>query len=96
MVQLNPPYDKIAAANAQQGSPPDIDELNFLAQGDMTADPDMPVAFPYLDHFQCHFDIAVVVHLNGKRSVIPSMLTLRQAHSFFSLYDIHPDRNCIK
>ena len=33
VVQLNPPYDRFAAATAQQGSPPDIDELNFLARG---------------------------------------------------------------
>jgi hypothetical protein len=96
VVQLNPPFDKYAAATAQQGSPPDIDELNFLARGDMGADPDMAEDFPYLDHFQCHFDIAVVVHLGGKRSIVPPMLVLRSAHSFFSLYDIKPDKSCAK
>ena len=30
VVQLKPPYDRFAAATAQQGSPPDIDELNDL------------------------------------------------------------------
>jgi hypothetical protein len=94
VVQLNPPYDRFAAASAQQGSPPDIDELNFLARGDMAADADMAEIFPYLDHFQCHFDIAVVVRLGGKRSAVPPMLTLRHAGSFFSLYDIKPDRSC--
>lgn len=94
VVQLNPPYDRFAAASAQQGSPPDIDELAFLARGDMAADEDMAEIFPYLDHFQCHFDIAVVVHLGGKRSAVPPMLTLRHAGSFFSLYDIKPDRSC--
>jgi len=94
VVQLNPPYDRFAAASAQQGSPPDIDELTFLARGDMAADEDMAEIFPYLDHFQCHFDIAVVVHLGGKRSAVPPMLTLRHAGSFFSLYDIKPDRSC--
>ncbi|MDB5733715.1 MAG: putative rane protein of unknown function [Alphaproteobacteria bacterium] len=96
VVQLNPPYDSFAAASAQQGSPPDIDELNFLARGDMAADPDMAEIFPYLDHFQCHFDIAVVVHLGGRRSAVPPMLALRHAGSFFSLYDIRPDRSCAK
>ena len=46
---------------------------------------------PYLDHFQCHFDIAVVVHLDGKRTPVPPMLRLRHAGSFFSFYDILPD-----
>jgi hypothetical protein len=45
---------------------------------------------PYLDHFQCHFDIAVVVHLDGKRTPVPAMLRLRHAGSFFSFYDIVP------
>jgi len=49
---------------------------------------------PYLDHFQCHFDIAVVVHLGGKRTPVPPMLRLRQNGSFFSFYDILPDGSC--
>ncbi len=96
VVQLNLPYNQFAAASAQQGSPPDIDELNFLARGDMAADEDLEEILPYLNHFQCHFDIAVVVHLDGKQSPIPHMLSLRHAGSFFSLYDIHPDRSCAK
>ena len=94
VVQLNPPYDKIAAASAQQGSPPDIDELGFLAKGDVNADEDIKDIFPYLIHFQCHFDVAVVIHLDGKRTPVPPMLKLRQAHSFFSTYDIIPDKAC--
>ena len=31
----NPPYDSFAASSAQEGSPPDIDELEFLAKGDL-------------------------------------------------------------
>jgi hypothetical protein len=96
VVQLNPPYAPFAAATAQQGSPPDIDELEYLARGDMDADEDMPVIFPYLKYFQCHFDIAVVVHLDGKRSAMPAMLKLRRAGSFYSLYDIIPDKACAK
>ena len=49
---------------------------------------------PYLNHFQCHFDLAVVVHLDGKRTPVPPMLRLRHAGSFFSFYDILPDRSC--
>jgi hypothetical protein len=94
VVQLNPPYDKYAAASAQQGSPPDVDELGFLAAGQMDADEDIQEDMPYLNHFQCHFDIAVVVHLDGKRTPVPSMLRLRHAGTFFSFYDILPDRSC--
>jgi len=94
VVQLNPPYDKYAAASAQQGSPPDVDELGFLAAGQMDADEDIQDDMPYLNHFQCHFDIAVVVHLDGKRTPVPPMLRLRHAGTFFSFYDILPDRSC--
>ena len=94
VVQLNPPYDKYAAASAQQGSPPDVDELGFLAAGQMDADEDIQEDMPYLNHFQCHFDIAVVVHLDGKRTPVPAMLRLRHAGSFFSFYDVLPDRTC--
>ncbi|MBA2590645.1 MAG: hypothetical protein H0U98_18695 [Alphaproteobacteria bacterium] len=90
VVQWNQPYARYAAKTAQQGSPPDIDELEFLARGRMDADAAMKESVPYLDHFQCHFDIAVLVHLDGKRSPVPSMLRLRHAGSFFSLYDILP------
>ena len=94
VVQLNPPYEKYAAASAQQGSPPDVDELGFLVRGQMTADEDVQNDMPYLNHFQCHFDIAVVVHLDGKRTPVPSMLRLRHAGTFFSFYDILPDGSC--
>ena len=94
VVQLNPPYAHYAAASAQQGSPPDVDELVYLARGEMDADEEMREGMPYLNHFQCHFDIAVVVHLDGKRSPVPAMLRLRHAGSFFSFYDIERDRGC--
>jgi hypothetical protein len=94
VVQLNPLYAKYAAASAQQGSPPDVDELAFLARGQMDADEAIRDDMPYLNHFQCHFDIAVVVHLDGKRTPIPSMLRLRHAGTFFSFYDILPDGSC--
>jgi hypothetical protein len=94
VVQLNPSYAARAAATAEQGSPPDVDELNFLARGDMDADEDMKQNVPYLNHFQCFFDLAVLVHLDGKRTPVPPMLKLRHAGSFFSLYDILPDRSC--
>jgi len=94
VVQWNQPYARHAAASAQQGSPPDVDELEDLAHGNMKADQEMQEDVPYLNHFQCYFDIAVVVHLGGKRTSVPPMLRLRQAGSFFSFYDILPDRTC--
>jgi hypothetical protein len=94
VVQWNQPYARFAASSAQQGSPPDMDELPYLARGDMTADEEIRDGLPYLNHFQCHFDIAVLVHLDGKRTPVPAMLRLRQAGSFFSLYDILPDQSC--
>jgi len=94
VVQWNQPYARYAAASAQQGSPPDVDELEYLARGELDVDEQMREGMPYLDHFQCHFDLAVVVHLDGKRTPLPRMLRLRRAGSFFSLYDILPDRTC--
>jgi hypothetical protein len=94
VVQLNPPYAHYAAATAEQGSPPDVNQLAFLARGELDADADMTENVPYLNHFQCFFDLAVLVHLDGKRSPVPPMLKLRHAGSFFSLYDILPDRSC--
>jgi hypothetical protein len=94
VVQWNEPYAHYAAQTAQQGSPPDVDELTDLAHGDLGADDTMRTTVPYLDHFQCHFDIAVVVHLGGKRTPVPAMLRLRQNGSFFSFYDILPDESC--
>ena len=94
VVQWNQPYARYAAASAQQGSPPDVDELEYLARGELDVDAEMREGMPYLDHFQCHFDIALVVHLGGKRTPVPPMLRLRRAGSVFSLYDILPDRTC--
>jgi hypothetical protein len=94
VVQLKRPYARYAAASAQQGSPPDVDELQYLARGRLDADETMREEVPYLNHFQCHFDIAVVVHLGGKRTPVPPMLRLRQNGSFFSFYDILPDGSC--
>ena len=90
VVQWNQPYARYAAQTARAGSPPDINELDFLAHGQLDADQDMKESVPYLDHFQCHFDIAVVVHLDGKQTPAPASLRLRHAGSFFSFYDIIP------
>jgi len=94
VVQWNDPYARYAAQTAEQGSPPDVDELANLARGKLDTDPELKESLPYLSHFQCHFDIAVVVHLGGKRTPVPAMLRLRQNGSFFSFYDILPDQDC--
>lgn len=88
VTRLLPPYTEFAALSANEGSPPDVTELDDLSNGFADDDPDIKLVFPYLMYFQCHFDEAVVIHLNGKRSPIPSILHLRHAGSFFSLYDI--------
>jgi hypothetical protein len=94
VVQWNQPYARYAAASAQQGSPPDVTELQYLARGQLDVDAEMREGMPYLNHFQCHFDIAVIVHLDGKRTPVPPMLRLRQAGGLFSFYDILPDGTC--
>ena len=59
--------------------------VGVLARGEMDADDQMRENVPYLDHFQCHFDIALVVHLGGKRTPAPSMLRLRAASAEIEL-----------
>jgi hypothetical protein len=94
VVRLNAPFDRIAAASAEQGSPPDISELDDLAAGQIDGDVDIATVFPYLMRYQCHYDAAVVIHLDGKRSPVPHLLRLRHAGSFFSIYDIRPSSGC--
>lgn len=88
VIRVQPAVAGIAAGSAQEGSPPDISELDDLAAGNVADDKDIREVFPYLIHFQCHYDMAVVVHLGGHRSPVPDMLELRHAGSFFSLYRI--------
>jgi hypothetical protein len=96
VIRLAPAVERIAARSAEEGSPPDITELDDLSAGNVNDDPDIGKVFPYLIRFQCHFDTAVVIHLGGKRSPVPDMLELEHAGSFFSLYRIRPDENCAK
>jgi hypothetical protein len=96
IIRMKPPYDRLAASNAQQGSPPDVSELEDLAAGLKDNDPDIEDVFPYLKFFQCHFDLAVIVRGKGEASDVPDFLTLRHAGSFFSIYDIHATKACIK
>jgi hypothetical protein len=94
VVHLRPSFTRIAAQTAQQGSPPDIDELDNLAAGRRDADEDIRDIFPYLMFFQCHFDQAVVIHGRGPHARVPAMLRLRRDGGFYTLYDILPDARC--
>jgi hypothetical protein len=94
IIRVLPPMNRYAAATAQQGSPPDIDELNDLAAGRKDADEDIRNVLPYLLQFQCYYDQAVVIHGDGPLSKIPQMLHLTHSGSFYALYDIVPDEKC--
>jgi hypothetical protein len=96
VVLLNDAYRPFAASSAEEGSPPDIDELDDLAASRINADEDIANVFPYLMRYQCHYDKAVVIHLNGPRTRIPAPLHLYRAGSFFSIYDIQPTADCAK
>ena len=96
IIGVKPPYDRLAADDARQGSPPDVSELAALAAGLDDNDPDIENVFPYLKFFQCHFDQAVIVRGKGEVSEVPDFLTLRHAGSFFSIYDIHSTNACAK
>lgn len=96
IIRVKPPYDRFAASNAQQGSPPDVSELEDLAAGLDDNDPDIKDVFPYLKFFQCHFDEAIIVRGKGEASDVPPFLALRHSGSFFSIYDIRPTKTCAK
>ena len=94
VVRVEPRYQAIAAATAQQGSPPDVGELGDLAANQVDGDMDIPEEFPYLMLFQCHFDEVVVIRSGGKASPVPDVLRLRHRGSFFDLYDVRRDDAC--
>jgi len=88
VVQLRPGLEKIAATSAQQGSPPDVSELDDLAHGTPDGDWDIEHVFPYLMYFQCHYDEVVLVHLNPHHSPVSDLLSPRHVGSFFTIYNI--------
>ncbi|HEY4942748.1 MAG TPA: hypothetical protein VII56_15070 [Rhizomicrobium sp.] len=96
IVHIRTPFERIAATNAQQGSPPDIDELDNLAAGRRDADEDIRNIFPYLMFFQCHYDQAVVIHGSLPHARVPAMLRARRDGTFYTLYDIVPNARCAK
>lgn len=94
VVRVEPAYQAIAAATAQQGSPPDVGELGDLAAGQIDGDIDIRDDFPNLMLFQCHFDEVVVIRAGGRASPVPDQLRLRHRGSFFDLYDTRRDDAC--
>jgi hypothetical protein len=96
VVRVQPEFQAIAAATAQQGSPPDVGELADLAANEVGDDKDILEEFPYLLLFQCHFDEVVVVRSGGKPSPAPQLLALRHRGSFFDLYDVRRDDACTR
>lgn len=94
VVHVRKPFRSIAAATAQQGSPPDVGELGDLAANQIDGDTDIRDVFPYLMLFQCHYDEVVVIRSGGRPSPVPSLLHLRHRGSFFDLYDVRQDDAC--
>jgi hypothetical protein len=94
VIEVKAPYDRIAAATAKQGSPPDVTELSDLALGVTENDPDIDENYPYLKFFQCHFDYALIIHGGGERADVPAFLRLVHAGSFFALYKIRRTPLC--
>jgi len=97
VVRVEPRFQPIAAATAQQGSPPDVGELGDLAANQVDGDKNIPQEFPYLMLFQCHFDEVAVIRSGGKASPVPrDLLRLRHRGSFFDLYDVRRDDACTR
>jgi hypothetical protein len=96
VVRVQPQFQPIVAATAQQGSPPDVGELSDLAAGQANGDADIPVEYPYLMRFQCYFDYVVVIRSGGKPSPVPEMLKLHHRGSFFDIYSVQRDDGCAR
>ena len=94
VVRLQPAFEHYAASNAQQGSPPDIGELDDLAAGQIDGDKNIRDTFPYLLRFQCHYDAVAVIRSGGRPSPAPDSLSLRHRGSFFDLYAVKRDPAC--
>ena len=95
IVHVRPPFDRIAAATASQGSPPDIDELDDLAAGRRGTDAD------YRRHLSliCPSSSAISTRRSWSTDMVRAracrhMLRLRAKRSFYTLYDIVPDARC--
>lgn len=90
VVHTRAEYEPIASLSSMQGHEAPLADLDDFARGDFRADENLR----YLDRWQCHFDKVIVVHLGNPQSRVPALLRLRQAYSFFSLYDVVPLQSC--
>jgi len=93
IVYLKPAVAPFAAHTADEGAPPEMDDLESLASG-QTSDPEVRRLWNYLFYFPCHYDEVVLIHGNGKPASVPGMLKLRREGSFFALYNVRPPRGC--
>jgi hypothetical protein len=84
VVILKPAVAGFAAKTAREGTPPQMDELERLAAGDVATGNELR----YLSGFPCHYDEVVLIHANGRPARVPGMLRLRRDGSFFGLYDV--------
>jgi hypothetical protein len=96
VVRVQPAFQRVAASNAQEGSPPDVGELGDLAAGQVDGDIDIRDDYPNLMLFQCYFDKIVVIRLSGKASPVPEQLQMSHRGSFFDLYNVRRDDACAK
>lgn len=96
IVQINPPFGAMAARGAEDGSPPDVTELEYLAGARLDLDPDIAVEYPYLERFPCRFDAVAVFRGSGPPSAVPDYLVPRYQGSYFTLYAIDRAKGCRK
>ena len=82
-----------AAHTADEGMPPEMDDLETLASG-RTRDPEVRRLWHDLFYFPCHYDEVVFIRGNGKPEHAPDMLKLRRKGSFFALYNLRAPRGC--
>jgi hypothetical protein len=82
-----------AAHTADEGMPPEMDDLEALASG-RTRDPEVRRLWHDLFYFPCHYDEVVFIHGNDKPEHAPDMLKLRRKGSFFALYNLRAPLGC--
>jgi hypothetical protein len=84
VVHTRSEYQPIASLTSNQGHEAPLAALVDFARGDFHADENLT----YLNRWPCNYDQVIVIHLGGPQSAVPSLLHLRKAYSFFSLYDV--------
>ncbi|HVP85062.1 MAG TPA: hypothetical protein VMS78_10095 [Rhizomicrobium sp.] len=88
VVHTRAEYEPIASLSSAQGHEAPLAALVDFARGDFRADESLT----YLNRWPCNYDQVIVIHLGKPQSPVPSLLQLKQAYSFFSLYEVvRPD-----